>query len=150
MVQLVCESTLCKHNNYNFKKYGKQFASQNHNELTLCYDNLIYSSIYSTTKFHPYKEIISLTFPIHYIHCPLQDKYIFGTFTDVYPIRVAKWLNWNVHGEPKIVWGCRLKAGQQTDPTLLANNTQHCWAQQCCDLLHPFALNHNNVGTCCI
>ena len=36
----------------------------------------------------------------------------------------------------------------QTDPTLLANNTQHCWAQQCCDLLRPFAWNHNNVGTC--
>ena len=27
----------------------------------------------------------------------------------------------------------------QTDPTLLTNNTQHCWAQQCCDLLRPFA-----------
>ena len=27
----------------------------------------------------------------------------------------------------------------QTDATLLANNTQHCWAQQCCDLLRPFA-----------
>ena len=26
--------------------------------------------------------------------------------------------------------------------------TQHCWAQQCCDLLRPFAWNHNNVGTC--
>ena len=41
----------------------------------------------------------------------------------------------------------------QTDPTLLANNTQHCWAQQCCDLLLPFAWNHNNVGiadTCCV
>ena len=36
----------------------------------------------------------------------------------------------------------------QTGPTLLANNTQHCWAQQCCDLLHPFAWNHNNVGFC--
>ena len=35
----------------------------------------------------------------------------------------------------------------QTDPTLLANNTQHCWAQQCCDLLRPFAWNHNSVGT---
>ena len=34
------------------------------------------------------------------------------------------------------------------DPILLANNTQHCWAQQCCDLLRPFAWNHNNVGTC--
>ena len=31
---------------------------------------------------------------------------------------------------------------------LLANNTQHCWAQQYCDLLRPFAWNHNNVGTC--
>ena len=38
----------------------------------------------------------------------------------------------------------------QTDPTLLANNTQHCWAQQCCDLLRPFAWNHDNVGTCCV
>ena len=38
----------------------------------------------------------------------------------------------------------------QTDATLLANNTQHCWAQQCCDLLRPFAWNHNNVGTCCV
>ena len=38
----------------------------------------------------------------------------------------------------------------QTDPRLLANNTQHCWAQQCCDLLRPFAWNHNNVGTCCV
>ena len=37
----------------------------------------------------------------------------------------------------------------RTDPILLANNTQHCWAQQCCDLLRPFAWNHNNVGTCC-
>ena len=37
----------------------------------------------------------------------------------------------------------------QTDPTLLANNTQHCGAQQCCDLLRPFAWNHNNVRTCC-
>ena len=36
----------------------------------------------------------------------------------------------------------------QTDPTLLTSNTQHCWAQQCCDLLRPFAWNHNNVGTC--
>ena len=38
----------------------------------------------------------------------------------------------------------------QTDPTLLANNTQqpNCWAQQCCDLLRPFAWSHNNVGTC--
>ena len=36
----------------------------------------------------------------------------------------------------------------QTDPTLLANNTQHCWDQQCCDLLRPFSWNHNNVGTC--
>ena len=36
------------------------------------------------------------------------------------------------------------------DATLLANNTQHCWAQQCCDLLHPFAWNHNNVGTRCV
>ena len=22
--------------------------------------------------------------------------------------------------------------------------------QQCCDLLRPFAWNHNNVGTCCV
>ena len=36
----------------------------------------------------------------------------------------------------------------QTDPTLLANNTQHCWAKQCCDLLRPFAWNYNSVGTC--
>ena len=36
----------------------------------------------------------------------------------------------------------------QTNPTLLANNSQHCWAQQCCDLLRLFAWNHNNVGTC--
>ena len=36
----------------------------------------------------------------------------------------------------------------QTDTTLLANNTQHCWTQQCCDLLRPFAWNHNNVDTC--
>ena len=28
--------------------------------------------------------------------------------------------------------------------------TQHCWAQQCCDLLRPFAWNHSNVGTCCV
>ena len=33
---------------------------------------------------------------------------------------------------------------------MLANNTQHCWAQQCCDLLRPFAWNHSNVGTCCV
>ena len=38
----------------------------------------------------------------------------------------------------------------QTDPTLLPNNTQHFCAQQCCDLLRPFAWNHNNVGTCCV
>ena len=37
-----------------------------------------------------------------------------------------------------------------TQCSLLANNTQHCWAQQCCDLLRPFAWNHNNVGTCCV
>ena len=33
----------------------------------------------------------------------------------------------------------------QTDATLLAINSQHCWAQQCCDLLRPFAWNHNNI-----
>ena len=43
----------------------------------------------------------------------------------------------------------------QTDPTLLANNTQHCCAQQCCDLLRPFALESQQlmlalVGTCCV
>ena len=38
----------------------------------------------------------------------------------------------------------------QTDPILLANNTQHCWAQQCCDLLRLFSWNDNNVGTCCV
>ena len=38
----------------------------------------------------------------------------------------------------------------QTDATLLANNTQHCWAQQCCDLLRPFARIHNNIGSCCV
>ena len=31
----------------------------------------------------------------------------------------------------------------QTDTTLLADNTQHCWAQQSCHLLRPFAWNHN-------
>ena len=56
----------------------------------------------------------------------------------------------------------------QTDATLLANNTQHCWAQQCCDLLRSFAwafrfrylrpmetdatshniVGPNNVGSC--
>ena len=32
----------------------------------------------------------------------------------------------------------------------ISNNTQNCWAKQCCDLLRPFAWNHNNVGTCCV
>ena len=35
----------------------------------------------------------------------------------------------------------------QTDAILLANNTQHFWAQLCCDLLRLFAWNHNIVGT---
>ena len=35
----------------------------------------------------------------------------------------------------------------QTDPTLLAYNTQHYWAQKCCASLCPSAWNHNNVGT---
>ena len=37
------------------------------------------------------------------------------------------------------VFICRTLSPMQTDATLLASNTQHCWAQQCCDLLRPFA-----------
>ena len=36
----------------------------------------------------------------------------------------------------------------RTEATLLANNTQHCFAPQGCGLLRPFTWNHNNAGTC--
>ena len=38
----------------------------------------------------------------------------------------------------------------QTDPTLLATTPNIVGPNNCCDLLRPFARNHNNVGTCCV
>ena len=76
-VKLVCVPNTM-HSKYNTTLKAKQFASQNHNELTLSHDNLIYSAI-SITKVSTIINIMgksfqSLILPIHYIHCPLQKK----------------------------------------------------------------------------
>ena len=82
------------------------------------------------------------------LNLPPFNSFRSYAYISILSIYIVVWLKFILH------YKCILKIlcvrAHANGRNIVGQNTQHCWAQQCCDLLRPFAWNHNNVGTCCV